>query len=120
MRLTIPTILLAGVFAVWLPSAHAQTACPPYRPCGAGQTWGGNRLIKQGFFGADFRPACQAHDTCEAAPRDCDRQFLCDMYAACASSTNPNKCRKKARTYYLGSRAYHSVMVPLRRLFHTQ
>ncbi|APW61561.1 hypothetical protein [Paludisphaera borealis] len=76
--------------------------------------------MKQGFFGADFRPACQAHDTCETSPRDCDRQFLCDMYAACESSTNPGKCRKKARSYFLGSRVYHSFAVPLRRLFHPQ
>ncbi|MDR3619329.1 MAG: hypothetical protein P4L85_08260 [Paludisphaera borealis] len=120
MRVTLPTILLAGALAFWLPRADAQTNCPPYRPCGVGETWGGNRLVKQGFFGADFRPACQAHDTCEASPRDCDRQFLCDMYAACESSTNPGKCRKKARSYFLGSRVYHSFAVPLRRLFHTQ
>jgi hypothetical protein len=120
MRTTIRTILLAGAFAAWVPSVDAQTTCPSYRPCGVGDSWSGNRLVKQGFFGADFRPACQAHDTCEAAPRDCDRQFLSDMYATCDSSTNPRKCRKKARSYFLGSRVYHSVVVPLRRLFHTQ
>ncbi|WP_165225430.1 hypothetical protein [Aquisphaera insulae] len=120
MRLTFPTILLAGAFAAWLPAASAQTPCPSYRPCGAGDTWTGNRLVKQGFFGADFRPACQGHDTCERAPRDCDRQFLRDMYAACENSTDPSRCRRKARNYYMGSRVYHSIVTPLRKLLHTQ
>jgi hypothetical protein len=118
MRPTIPTILLTGVLAVWLPSVNAQNACPPYRPCGAGETWGGNRLVKQGFLGADFRPSCQAHDTCEGTPRDCDRQFLQNMYTACDSSTDPRKCRKKARNYFLASRIYHTIIpMPVRRLF---
>ena len=120
MRCTIRTILLAGALAVWLPEVKAQTACPPYRPCGAGQTWGGNRLVRQGFVGVDIRPACQAHDTCYDSPRECDRRFLCDMYAACENSPNPRKCRKKARTYFLASRVYHTFTVPLRRLLHRQ
>jgi hypothetical protein len=117
MRLILATIVLTSVLTTWTSSANAQTDCPWYRPCGPGETWGGNRWIKQGFFGADFRPACQAHDTCEASPRECDRRFLQDMYTACESSTNPHRCRKKARTYYLASRIYHSIPKPLRRIF---
>ena len=44
--------------------APAQAECPPWRPCGPGNPYGGNRLIPQGFYGADFRPACAAHDAC--------------------------------------------------------
>lgn len=118
MRLATATILLTGALAVWLPSVNAQTPCPSYRPCGVGETWGGNQMVKQGFFGADFRPSCQAHDTCEGPSRDCDRQFLHHMYSACDSSTNPHKCRRKARSYYLASRMYHTIIpTPLRRLF---
>lgn len=96
MHLTIPTILLTGTIVFWLPSANAQSTCPPYRPCGVGETWGGNRLVKQGLFGVDFRPSCRAHDTCEGSSRDCDRLSLQNMYTACDSSTNPRKCRKGA------------------------
>ena len=117
MRIAIATILLTGSLIVWLPSVKAETTCPSYRPCGAGKTWGGNRLIKQGFYGADFRPACQAHDTCQGSNRDCDRQFLHNMYTACENSTNPRKCRKAARNYYLASRIYHTIPTPLRELF---
>jgi hypothetical protein len=120
MRLTIPTIFLAAASAAWPPSVDAQTACPPYRPCGAGETWGGNRLVRQGFFGADFRPACQAHDTCEASPRECDRLFLCDMYTACEGSTDPRRCRRKARSYFVASRIYHTIVTPMRRLLHRE
>lgn len=117
MRLATATIFLTGALAVWLPSVDAQTTCPPYRPCGVGESWGGNRWVKQGFFGADFRPACQGHDTCQGLPRDCDRRFLQDMYTACDSSTNPRKCRRKARSYFLGSRMYHTLIPkPLRQL----
>lgn len=88
----------------------AQAECPPWRPCGPGNTWGGNRCIRQGFYGADFRPACSCHDACLAgcsSRRDCDRQFLCNMSSACDCSCNPEKCRKKARCYYRMARLAH-------------
>jgi hypothetical protein len=91
------------------PNAGAQQ-CPPWRPCGPGETWGGNRLIGQGFRGTDFRPACARHDACLAAgcsPRACDRAFLRDMNAACAYSTNPWACRRKACRYFLATRIAH-------------
>ncbi len=89
--------------------AAASADCPPWRPCGPGNSWGGNRLIPQGFYGADFRPACDRHDACLrtcAARRDCDQQFLCDMYDACECSCNPEKCRRKARCYYRMTRMF--------------
>jgi hypothetical protein len=91
-------------------SAAAQAQCPPWRPCGPGNTWGGNRLIRQGFYGADFRPACACHDECLktcVSRYECDRQFLCNMYAACDDSCNPEKCRHKARCYYRAARLAH-------------
>lgn len=66
----------AGVFG--------HDGCPPWRPCGWGNPFGGNRLIPQGFHGADFRFACQAHDDCYASGCnrriDCDRQFRANMH----------------------------------------
>ena len=92
--------------------APAQADCPPWRPCGPGNTWGGNGLIPQGFYGADFRPACAAHDACYAGcanRRDCDRQFLYNMQSACACSDNPRACNRKARFYYVTARLFGGV-----------
>lgn len=92
--------------------AQAGDSCPPWRPCGPGNTWGGNRLIAQGAFGADFRPACQAHDDCLASGhcrRDCDRQFRDNMFCACDCSRFPAACRARARFYYVAAR----IMGPL-------
>ncbi|MGQ0636331.1 MAG: hypothetical protein ACT4QC_17100 [Planctomycetaceae bacterium] len=89
----------------------AQAGCPPWRPCGPGNTWGGNRCIPQGFYGADFRPACACHDACLrtcASRRDCDQQFLCNMYAACDGSCDPERCYRKARCYYRWARLAHT------------
>src|SRR6266567_2094390 len=65
--------------------ASAKADCPPWRPCGPGNTWGGNRLVRQGFYGADFRPACACHDACLktcASRCDCDQQFYRNMCSA--------------------------------------
>lgn len=89
--------------------SSAKADCPPWRPCGGGNTWGGNRLVKQGFFGADFRPACANHDACLAngVPKSCcDQQFLNDMNAACECSSNPRACQRKARFYYNVTRVF--------------
>jgi len=93
-------------------SAHAE--CPPWRPCGPGNPFGGNRLIPQGFHGADFRPACAAHDACYTGSgigrAECDRQFLSNMSAACACSSNPRACQRKARLYYGLARIFGGSM----------
>jgi hypothetical protein len=94
-------------------AAQAQApsgTCPPWRPCGIGPSWGGNRLIPQGAFGADFRPACYGHDRCLEAggnPAACDRKFYEDMKCACNQSRHPALCRCKARMYYLIARIWH-------------
>ena len=103
--------LSAIAFLICISSgAAADAQCPPWRPCGAGNSWGGNRLVAQEFRGVDFRPACAAHDACLAtcaSRADCDRQFLCDLQAACAYSCNPAACNRKARQFYAGARLAH-------------
>lgn len=77
-----------------------------------GNSWGGNRLISQGAFGADFRPACANHDAClrSGAPACfCDQQYLAEMSAACACSSNPQACQRKAQRYYNAVRFAHSL-----------
>ena len=90
--------------------AMPRRPCPPWRPCGPGESFGGNRLFKQGYAGADFRPACAQHDACLMSGRcsryQCDRQFLDNLDAACCCSSRPWLCRLKARKYYLGVRLF--------------
>lgn len=87
-----------------------QRSCPPWRPCGPKQSFGSNWLFRQGYAGADFRPACARHDDCLASGMSsryaCDRQFLWDLDAACCCSSRPWLCRFKARQYYLGVRLF--------------
>jgi hypothetical protein len=90
----------------------AGDGCPPWRPCGPGNTWGGNRLIGQRSFGADFRPSCATHDACLASgvPRaECDRRFHANMRSACQSSNHPFLCRMKAFKYYAAARLFGGV-----------
>ncbi|HUQ69178.1 MAG TPA: hypothetical protein VM165_06635 [Planctomycetaceae bacterium] len=86
------------------------SSCPPWRPCGPGNSWGGNLLFRQGVGGADFRPACAAHDACFADPsmprKACDRAMLASMKCACEGSSNPLLCRMKARQIYVGTRLF--------------
>lgn len=70
---------------------------------------GGNRLVAQGFFGADFRPSCATHDACLASGvprRQCDQQFRNNMYGACENSRHPFLCRVKAFEYYAAARLF--------------
>lgn len=87
----------------------AGDGCPPWRPCGPGNSWGGNRMIGQRFYGADFRPSCATHDACLASgvPRaECDRRFYENMKCACESSNHPFLCRLKACQFYAGARLF--------------
>ena len=112
MRLYVTMALLALVFLA--NGSSVQAECPPWRPCGPGNSWGGNRLIPQGFHGADFRPACAAHDACYSGSgvsrAECDRQFLCNMRAACECSSRPKACSRKARMYYNAARIFGGSM----------
>ncbi len=107
---------LATVFAfVCLANcAPGQADCPPWRPCGPGNSFGGNAMIPQGFYGADFRPACATHDACYSgsgmARRDCDRQFLYNMTTACDCSSKPKACYRRARFYYVAARLFGGSM----------
>lgn len=92
----------------WLTQANlawAQDDCP----CGPSSRNGPfARLIPQEFQGADFRPACRAHDACYGCPgadkEACDRQFLNDLLCACQNSNNPRRCSAWARRMYLATR----------------
>jgi hypothetical protein len=88
--------------------SRGPTDCPWWRPCGPGNTYGGNRLIPQGAFGVDARPACEKHDQCyrdaTGQRKDCDKAFLNDLQCACQNSTHPRLCKKMAKMAYLGVR----------------
>jgi hypothetical protein len=93
--------------------ASMYSQCPPWRPCGPGNSWGGNALVPQGFYGADFRSACAAHDACygTCADRyDCDQAFLQNMYSACDNSYNPQACYRQAEHYYMMTRMFGGLM----------
>jgi len=114
MCLVMRWVLLATIFLA-ANSAAAQDwgGCPPWRPCGGQNTFGGNLWMPQGFYGVDFRPACARHDECLANPYNsrlgCDQQFLAGMYDACDCSPHPLLCRHKARMYYFGTRAFGTI-----------
>ncbi len=103
-------ILIFLVCCTWwwsapLPSVWSQDDCP----CGPSSRNGPfARLIPQEFLGADFRPACRAHDACYGCPgadkEACDRQFLADLQCACQNSSNPRRCAAWARRMYLATR----------------
>ena len=89
--------------------ADGPGGCAPWRPCGPGNSFGGNQLIGQGYYGADFRPTCAAHDACLASGvsrRHCDRQFYNNMNCACEGSTHPFLCRMKAFQYFAAARLF--------------
>ncbi len=101
---SIPAPMVSG------PMPGEYAGCPPWRPCGPSESFGGNWLFKQTFAGADFRPACARHDACLAAGctgrKCCDKMFLWELDRACDCSAFPVLCRLKAREYYLGVRLF--------------
>ena len=110
---TIVRIVLLSVVAFVTSMSDLQAAgpggCPPWRPCGPGNSFGGNRFLPQGGFGADFRPSCATHDACLASGRsrrECDRAFYNSMNCACESSRHPFLCRVRAFRYYAGVRMF--------------
>lgn len=85
--------------------ACAGDALLQARPCGPDSLKGPLRfLIPQGVGGADFRPACRAHDACYDSPgadrAACDQRFLQDMLGTCRNSRHPLLCRMTARGMY--------------------
>ena len=106
-------VLLAMIclLTVNLDSAQAggPGGCPPWRPCGPGNSMGGNRWLAQGGFGADFRPSCATHDACLASGRSraqCDREFHSHMVQACDHSRHPFLCRLRACRFFAGARLF--------------
>lgn len=102
LSLVLAALILLGAF----PGGRAAAAdLLVSRPCGPDRLKGPlRRLIPQGAFGADFRPACRAHDACYDTPgadkASCDRTYLRSMESACESSRSPVLCRMVARAMY--------------------
>ena len=105
---------LAAVFvvgsAMWAAPVAAE-AGNGWRPCGPGNPFGCfNKLVPQGAFGADFRPACARHDACYSSGCDrdeCDRQFYRDTCQACQCSRCPLLCRCRAKCMYCMVRLFN-------------
>jgi len=105
--LRFPSLLLAASILLGsLPAGPAAAAdLLVSHPCGPDSLKGPlRRLIPQGAFGADFRPACRAHDACYDTPgadkSTCDRNYLRAMECACESSRHPVLCRMVARAMH--------------------
>jgi hypothetical protein len=80
-------------------------------PCGPDSLTGPLRkLIPQGAFGADFKPACRDHDACYDTPYSnkstCDKKYLQSMVSACSMSRHPALCRMTAKILYNASRRH--------------
>jgi len=108
-RFTFLVIFVAVAALVTPARAEGPGGCPPWRPCGPGNSFGGNRFIAQGFCDADFRSTCATHDACLASGtsrRYCDRQFLNNMNCACENSSHPFLCRLKAFEYFAAARLF--------------
>lgn len=88
--------------------SRGPTDCPWWRPCGPGETFGGNRFIPQGAYGVDARPFCEKHDQCYrdavTGRKACDEAFLKDLRCACENSTHPRLCKRFAKLAYFGVR----------------
>ena len=107
--LFLAVFFVSASLAVSPAAADGPGGCPPWRPCGPGNSFGGNRLIGQSGFGADFRPSCASHDAClasGASRRQCDRQFYSHMRCACENSPHPVLCRMKAFKFFAGARIF--------------
>lgn len=106
--LRIPSLLLLAVLVSPAPSGAGTAMAADLlvsHPCGPDSLTGPlRRLIPQGAFGADFRPACRAHDACYDTPgadkATCDRNYLRAMECACESSRHPVLCRMVARVMH--------------------
>jgi len=109
---------------------HADDSLLQSRPCGPDSVKGPLRLlIPQGAFGADFRPACRAHDACYDTPganrAACDSRFLAGMLCACERSRHPVLCRMTARIMYRatakhGEESFRSAQAIARRKIATE
>lgn len=94
--------------AVLLP-AHAQVSAGVRTPSELGPACGPSGLadrIPDVFRGADFTPACLAHDLCyspagSGSRIECDLRFLRDLLDACRrTGAADESCVRAAYTYY--------------------
>jgi hypothetical protein len=92
-------------------TVYGQSSLLQTHPCGPDSLTGPLRkLIPQGAYGADFKPACRAHDACYDTPYSdraaCDRKYYQSMLCACESSRHPLLCRMTARRMYLSTHRF--------------
>jgi len=84
--------------------ADERPCAPSWLP--APLTW----LVPQQVGGADFRPACRAHDNCYGTAvwsrRSCDLAFRDHLLAACDRSRYPLACRAAAQSMFLLTRGF--------------
>ncbi len=109
IKIAIAAIVLCAMSSVAQAGMFTNMGGDMWRPCGPGNSCGGNTCIPQGFYGADFRHACANHDANlqSCMSRKCaDRQFLSDMNDACSCSSNPRACQRKAQHYYRTARMF--------------
>jgi hypothetical protein len=65
--------------------------------------------VPQGFFGADFRPACRRHDYAYAGPgsrRIFDSRLERELLQACRQSRFPLGCRVTAKAMAVGTKLF--------------
>lgn len=110
-------VVACAILVVGMLGAGPAAAAQPYscmwddRPCAPSWMPGPLKwLIPQQVGGADFRPACRAHDSCYGAGvwsrRSCDLAFRDNLMASCAYSRHPLACRATAQTMFIFTRAF--------------
>ena len=105
-----PPAPYAQQFQAAVPTPYAQVQPEYYQPhpnAPCGPDWLApplRGLIPQGHMGADFRPACAAHDRCYTQPgwsrAACDQKYHRDLLTACNNSRFPFCCRLRAGLMY--------------------
>lgn len=100
--------MCAAACLLLIGSSAAAGDCRERRPCGPAYLGPLKLAVPQGFLGADFRPACRAHDHCYqtrcARRRHCDRSLRRRLFRACDCSRCRIGCRIVAGTMYVTTR----------------
>lgn len=118
-RLRYLAVVLGALALVFMgaQSASATTVSAPGAAAQVTQPRGdGCTRVPDSYLGANFRPACDAHDLCYGSNSStdrlqCDRRLLDDLVVACKDEFgkyNPLRysCLDMATKYYLGVRAF--------------
>lgn len=113
--------LVIGVLALLFVGAQTASATTTPDPGGATATMrmsygDGCTRVPDSYLGANFRPACDAHDQCYSTGSTtdrivCDKRLAADLVVACKAKFgkyNPLRysCIDMSGKYYLGVRAF--------------